>query len=90
MNTIIAGDEGTVITVDTGASLAGTSVHVIDVTKPDGETVSWPAQVVDDQFLEYTAEAGDLSQAGNYIVRARIESTAGKWRGRETIFEVQS
>ena len=88
-NEIFVGDIGTVISVDTTVDIEAATVHVLDVIFPDETTAIWVATQNGD-FLEYTSQAGDLDQSGTHIIRARIETPAGKWRGTETTFKVHA
>ncbi|MCK5517645.1 MAG: hypothetical protein KAI39_12275 [Desulfobulbaceae bacterium] len=84
---IFVEDTGTVISVDTTVDINTATGHFLDVTRPDGSTVIWNA-TKNGTFLEYITKEGDLSQSETYIIRARIETPAGNWRGTETTFKV--
>ena len=88
-NKVFVGDVGTIISVDTTVNIEDATVHVLDVIFPDSTTATWVA-TQNGEFLEYTSEDGDLDQYGIHIIRARIETSAGKWRGTETTFRVHA
>lgn len=63
--------------------LASSTVHYIEVTKPSGGTPAiWVADIVEDtgKILHY-AIAGDLNEAGDYLLQAVLEFGASVTRG---------
>ena len=74
-------DIGTVISLNTGATLTGATV-TIEVKRPDGTTVSWPSTVdVDGQSVDHTIVAGDFTVSGAYTLQAKVVSGANIWYG---------
>jgi hypothetical protein len=83
-------DIGTVIALDTGVSILGASAVSIEVKKPSGATVSWVGAVgADNQSVEYTILAGDLTESGTYKLQAKVVIGSGTWYGQTTDYSVK-
>ncbi len=82
------GDTGTIIQLDTGASLAGASEMTIEARRPDGTTVSWAATAVDGTKLQFVTLANTLNQAGDWKLQARVVMPGGTWLGETVKFAV--
>jgi hypothetical protein len=74
------GDIGTEILLDTKVDLMGGTDAKIKVMKPDGSTIEWDAAIKDITKLSHVIAAGELDQAGTYMLQASI--TLGSWKGR--------
>jgi len=79
------GDVGTVIELDAGIDLSSQTSIAINVRKPDGSEVVWTATVrgSDPTKAYHVAAAGDLDQAGTYLLQlaATLTGPAGTWTG---------
>lgn len=67
---------GAIIILDAGADLSSATSLSIKVKKPDGTTVTWPANVYNlngqTNFVKYTTVEDDLDQAGRYELQPYI------------------
>ena len=72
MSNLYVGDFGMTFYVETSISLAAAVVTEIQVKKPNGINVIWPATVVGTQMV-YTIQLGDLDQSGKYVMQAFAE-----------------
>jgi hypothetical protein len=83
---IYVGDIGTLILLDTAATLTGGTV-TIEYTKPDGSTGSWAGTITTsasgaNKGISYTtASAGDLNQPGLWKLQAHAVLSGGTWSG---------
>ncbi len=88
-NAIYLTDIGTVISLNTGVALAGSTVSV-SVRRPDNTLVSWPGTIdADGQSVDHTIIAGDLTVAGNYTLQAQVVIGADTWSGDSTTLIVK-
>jgi len=67
------------IKVDCVSDIAGATGTTITYKKPSGATGSWVATIVDNRYLQYQAQAGDLDEAGTWKFQASL--TLGGWIG---------
>jgi hypothetical protein len=71
------------IKVDMGEDITEATTRHFKVLKPDGTEATWPAEgeadILDDQYLVYTIEEGDLDQAGEYLIHPYL--TGGGFPG---------
>ena len=75
-------DIGTVLALNTGAVITGSTTVTVEVKKPSGTTASWPAVVGSDTYsVEHTVTFGDFSEAGTYILQAKIIIGGNTWYG---------
>lgn len=74
-------DTGTFVTLDCGSTITASTVHLINVQKPDATSTTWAASVSSSQYLTYTVSTADLTTAGRYMLQAYIELGTSKWRG---------
>lgn len=89
MNTVYVGDTGTVITLDCGQDIREATASSIEVRKPDGTAVSWPAPVAADATsVAFVTEAATLDQAGVWRLQALVTLPSGRWRGKTAMLEV--
>ncbi len=86
---IYVGDIGTEILVDCAADISTASNPVIEVKKPDGTVVQWPATLQGTTTLRYVTQAGDLDQEGRYLVQARPNILGWSGRGETARFVVR-
>jgi len=68
------------IVVDCGCDISAATDTVLKVKKPDGTEVEWAASIYDTNYLKYTAQAGDLSPAGRYLLQSSL--VLAGWTGR--------
>jgi hypothetical protein len=76
----------------------GAAVDIADATAkhlvfqlPDGSTMSKPAVFASDGadgIIQYVTVSGDLSQAGNWKMQAKITTPAGSWSSSTSWFKV--
>jgi len=78
---------GLTLRVNTGADITTATNTTLNVKKPDGTEVVWTASIVDTYYLHYTTIAGDLDQAGTYVIQSAL--TLAGWTGTGESFEVQ-
>lgn len=83
--TVFVGDVGTSIELETGTDLRNATSLQIEVTKPSGVKVSWPAQVHPDNptVMRYITQSGDIDEAGTWRLRAKVTMTG--WSGSGTL-----
>ena len=79
MDAVYVGDVGTVITVDCGVDVSSASSLALAVRTPLGNETTWPATLASATTISYTTLAGDLSEAGTYLLQAKIDM--GSWSG---------
>lgn len=84
---IFVGDVGTLLRVDVGTDITGATTHQIKYTKPEGDRGVWEA-IINGQYLEYTSQADDFDQAGDWTIQAYVVTSAGSWHGRSGRFTV--
>jgi hypothetical protein len=70
--TSVVGDIGTIIKVDTGEALAAASTTQIKITKPSGTILTKTGIVTETTKLYYVTIAGDLDEAGIYVIQPYI------------------
>ena len=96
---IVNGDFGqvgelTLIDVDTNAAAdvsSYTTAQVFLLTDPDAVTTTKTAAFVNtgsDGKVDYTLVSGDIDQAGEWMVRARVTSGTAQLTSEELRFEV--
>ena len=71
---------GAAIKLNCGQDITSATSTTIEVRKPDGSEVSWPATIVESTKLQYVTQEGDLDQAGDYRLQPKL--TIGDWTGR--------
>jgi hypothetical protein len=84
-NKVYIGDIGTVILLDTAATLTGGTV-TIKYEKPDGSTGSWNGTIATsasgaNKGISYTTTSGDLNQPGLWKLQAYAVLSGGTWSG---------
>lgn len=90
MTKIYKSDIGTIISLNTGATITGATGISIEVKKPSGATASWAAVVgMDTVSVEHTIATNDLDEAGDYIIQAKLTLGGGTWRGESVKLEVR-
>lgn len=74
MAKIYQGDIGILVTVATGITLTGATPTVLNVKKPSGVIVQWTATIdsVNAQQLNYTTQAADLDEDGEYYIQPKV------------------
>lgn len=81
MNKVYVGDTGTQIVLDCGQDVSAATLRSIEVQKPDGTVVSWPAVASGTDALAYTSLAGTFDQVGKWRLQAKVTLPSGVWRG---------
>lgn len=77
MANVYKDDLGVGFEVETGVDCSATGlVLTLEVIKPDSHTASWVAAIKggDNSVLTYTSASGDLDQAGEYKLQAKLAS----------------
>ena len=73
-------------------SLSGGTNLTLRIERPDGTVLDVTATIATttptDKFLQYTIVAGDLNQAGVYILHSEHDQSSNTFKGNKTIFEV--
>lgn len=93
MSKIFKGDAGTKLIVDLQdpsnptLDLTGITVHDLDMKKPDGSAITFHANVVGTS-LEYTFQAGELDQSGEWVGQAKVVTPDWSGRGSTFVFDV--
>lgn len=87
------GDIGTAIEINTFIDLTPASLMEYKVKKPDGTIETWAADIVDgltaaDGVLVHFTEAGDLDQAGKYLIQVHVETASSDHLGNTATLEV--
>lgn len=82
-NKIYIGDTGLAVICDMGVDTTYAEDAVLNVRKPDGSEVQWPAEphAVDGEstYLIYRTQDGDLDLRGRYKVQPKL--TLSTWSG---------
>jgi hypothetical protein len=89
MGKIYVGDIGTLISLDTGVDLTAAISVAILAIRPDGSKVVWIGFGLG-TVINYTAQAGDLSQRGDWRLQAQVVLPSGKWSGETVILTVHN
>jgi hypothetical protein len=83
MNNVYKPDIGTVISLNTGQVITGGTLLSIEVKKPSGALASWQGFIgADTRSVEHTILAGELDEAGDYILQAKLSLSGGTFRGK--------
>lgn len=89
MSGIYKGDVGTIISLNTGVVISGATALSIEALKPSGAKVSWSGIIGDDtKSVEHVITAGELDEAGDYIVQAKLTLGSGIWRGASVTLKI--
>lgn len=75
---VYIGAIGTEILADAGQDITGATV-AMEVIKPGGAVVVWPATVYDSKYVRHTAVLGDFDVSGDYKVNPQIALADGSW-----------
>lgn len=86
MDKIYAGDDGTVIELETGTDLTDATGCTILVRRPDGSEDAWGASKSGTKIMRKTT-AADLSAPGIYKLQARFVLPG--WSGRGATAELR-
>ena len=84
------GDVGTEIIVDVCADITAATKTDLLVEKPDGTIVTWVGGIYETTKIRYVIQAGDLDQAGEYMLQAYVEISGWTGRGNTTTFRVSN
>lgn len=85
-STVFVGDIGTEIILDCGADLTSVTNCSIKVITPNKKARTWSATVTGTSTITHVVQAGDLDQAGVWVLQAYIEMP--EWSGRGTTAEL--
>ncbi len=84
MGKCFVGDVGTLLIVDCKKTITGATGILLKVRKPDETEHDWSATIYDTSKIQYTVQAGDFDQAGDYRIQSYL--TLGSWVGRGHTF----
>jgi len=74
---------GAIVQLNTGIDLTLVTTVQINVLQPNGSTAIWPGTIASiggfNYYVQYTTMAGDLSQAGTYVVQPYV--VFSNWSG---------
>jgi len=90
MSKIYVGQVGVEITLDTGIALAGATATKIRAKRPGRGSLLWDASIVESTKVQYTTEATDLSEAGDWCLQAYVEIDGAKGYGETVTMAVYS
>ena len=76
------GDEGTAIILDCGANVSSAVSSSIEVQKPDGEKLSWPAEIFEINYLMVVTESDTLDMPGRWKLQSKVILPSGQVRGK--------
>ena len=79
---IYAGAIGLLIKIDMGETISAATEYSLKVKKPSGAFVTWTPTIGSLTEFYYVTIAGDLGDAGPYIVQPQF--TLGEWSGLGT------
>lgn len=85
---IYKGDIGTQIIIDMGTNIAAATTNNILVTKGDGSTATWDAEIYNDNYLRYTIVSDDLDVSGIYYLQPNFVFATWSGKGETVSFEV--
>ena len=68
---------GIIFNVDTGMNILGATTVELIVKKPDESVVKWKGKIVNNRFITYVTQEGDLDQVGTYILQAHVITSDG-------------
>ena len=88
---VFVGDVGTAIILDCGEDVSGGSNPRIAYQKPSyesGASGEWVAEVYQSNYLKYVTVDGDLDEAGDYRVQAKLTLSGWTGRGETALFKV--
>jgi len=89
MSNVYKLDIGTVISLNTNVVISGATALTVEVKKPTGAVVAWAATVgADTKSVEHTIAVGELDEAGDYILQAKLTLGGGTWRGKSVQLSV--
>jgi len=89
MTKVYVGDTGTVLELDTGVSLAGSTALTIEVAKPGGSRVSLSGSASGTKIV-FTSAADTFDVPGRWLLQAKAVLPSGTWRGETALLMVYS
>jgi hypothetical protein len=89
MLSLVVGEYGFPVVVETGLDLSGYSLSM-EVRKPDGTQVRWNAirSSQSPTKMQYGISQGDLDQPGVYVLHARVYKSGVERLGKAVAFLV--
>lgn len=87
---IYVGDTGTAIILDCGQDISAATSVSIEVRKPNGALVSWPAQASGVTAVRFDTLAGTLDRDGDWLLQSRVVMPTGAWRGATAVLTVSA
>lgn len=90
MSKIYVGDVGTALIIDCGEDLSDITSGSIEIQKPNGQIVIYPAEVYNNNYLKYVIKEGDIDMTGDYKLQSVIVSDSWSGRGETAEFNVSS
>lgn len=83
------GAVGLELRLNTEKSLAGATLMMIRVLRPDGSRAEWPASQYDATSIYYVTDDGDLGDHGEYVFQPYVEwGPASKHLGESVTLRV--
>lgn len=82
------GDTGSSLLVDFGMDIADASEYHIEVKKPDGTELVWPARIVGTNHIAFNTLPATFDQAGIWKLQAKVRLPNGKWSGKTADLQV--
>ena len=87
MGKIFAYDIGTEILIDMQEDLSSATSITLRIQKPDKTTTTWTPTVVNDDYLRYYLQSGDVDDVGVYTIQPNL--TIGSWTGSGTKCQIE-
>ena len=74
-------DTGTAIILECGQDISGATARSIEVRKPSGTIVSWPAVASGTTAIRFDTLITTLDEPGVWYLQAKVTLPTGTWRG---------
>lgn len=88
MSKVYVGDIGTQIILDCGQDISAATARSIEVRKPDGSVISWPAVASGATAISFTTAVGTLDAKGKWLLQAKVTLGSGTWLGETAALTV--
>jgi hypothetical protein len=86
---VYVGDIGTQIVLDCGQDISAATARSIEIKKPNGRTVSWPATASGTNAITCTTGGSNLLDvSGAWQLQAKVTLPSGTWRGETVALNV--
>jgi hypothetical protein len=87
--TVRKGDVGTLVKVYVGCDISDANLTQLIYQKPNGNKGTWVGSIVENSYIAYTLQTGDIDIVGHWKLQAYVETLSGKWYGDIASFIVQ-